>query len=144
MNFSETSPEKIIALVGVGIVTLTIVIVAIKLFVRRAPLKVKKTKFKKQWLELQKFCKDKSTWPEALVTADQLLDRALIKKGFKGKNMGERLVSAQRKFTDNDVLWFGHKLARKVEENPDLKLKEKDVKEALTGIGKGLKDLGAL
>ncbi len=138
------SPERTIALVGACIVALTIAVVVLKLLFRRAPLRVKKTKFQKQWLELQKLCKDKTTWPEALVTADQLLDKALVKKGFKGKNMGERLVSSQRKFTDNDALWFGHKLARKAEENPEMKLKEKDVKEALMGIGKGLKDLGAL
>ncbi len=138
------SPEEKIALLGAGIVVLTIVTVAAKLLWRRAPMKVKKTKFKKQWLELQKYCKDKATWPEALVAADQLLDKALIKKGFKGKNTGERLVSAQRSFSDNDAVWFGHKLTRKVEENPEVRLKEKDVKDALLGFGQALKDLNAL
>jgi hypothetical protein len=138
------SPEEKIALAGAIVVALTFITVVAKVFMRRAPLRVKKTKFQKQWHELQKFCKDKSTWPQALTTADQLLDKALLKKGFKGKNMGERLVSAQRKFTDNDSLWFGHKLARKIEENPNLKLKEKDVKDALLGIGQALKDLKAL
>lgn len=138
------SPEAKIAIIGAGIVVITFVVIIAKLLLRRAPMRVKKNKFQRKWLELQKYCKDKKTWPEALVTADQLLDKALVKKGFKGKNTGERLVSAQRKFSDNDAVWFGHKLTRKVEENPELKLKEKDVKEALMGIAQGLKDLGAL
>lgn len=138
------SPEAIIALSGMAVIILTVVVVAIRIGLRRAPQKPKKIKFQKRWRELQKYCKDKQTWPDALVTADQLLDKALIRRGFKGKNMGERLVSAQRELTDNDAVWFGHKLTRKVEEDPEAKLTEKDVKEALKGIGQGLKDLGAL
>lgn len=138
------SPEAKIAIIGVGVVIVTSLILGAKFLVRRTPMKVKKNKFQKQWHDLQKFCKDAATWPEALVAADHLLDKALIKKGFKGKNTGERLVSAQRKFTDNDAVWFGHKLTRRVEEKPELRLKEKDVKDALRGFAQGLKDLGAL
>lgn len=138
------SPEAKIALLGAAIIALTFIVIAMRLVLRRAPLRVKKTKFQKRWRELQKFCKDKQTWPEALVAADQLLDKALVKKGFKGKNMGERLVSAQRKFTDNDAVWFAHKLTRKIEEDPEKKLKERDVKDALRGFGQALKDLKAL
>src|SRR5205085_1036068 len=102
----------------------------------------KKT-YQKRWSELQAYCKTKETWPEALFAADKLLDKALIKKGFKGKSMGERLVSAQRTFTDNDDLWYAHKLCKKLHENPDTKLREKEVKTALIGFRQALKDLGA-
>ncbi len=138
------SPELKIAIVGTVIIVLTFVVGFGKLLIRRAPLRVKKSKYQKQWKQLQQFCKNKETWPDALLAADKLLDKALIKRGFKGKNMGERLVSAQREFSDNDGLWFGHKLAREVQENVETKLKEKDMKEALLGIGQALKDLGAL
>jgi hypothetical protein len=138
------TPEAKIALIGAFIAVLTLLVFVFKVLVRRAPLKVRKPKYQKKWKELQQYCKDKETWPKALSLADDLLDKALIKRGFKGKNMGERIVSAQRKLTDNDAVWFGHKLARRVEEDPELKLKEKDVKEALLGIAQALKDLGAL
>ena len=58
--------------------------------------------------------------------------------------MGERLVDAQKVFTDNDGVWYAHKLRKKVEAEPDFKLKKTDVKDALIGIRQGLKDLGAL
>lgn len=138
------SPEVIIALIGFVIVGLTILFVIIKMGMRRAPLKPRKKTYNARWQELQKFCKNKETWPEAIYAADKLLDKALIKKGFKGKSMGERLVSAQRTFTDNDALWYSHKLCKKLRENPELKLREKEVKNALIGFRQALKDLGAL
>jgi hypothetical protein len=58
--------------------------------------------------------------------------------------MGERLVNAQRAFSDNDAVWFGHKLVKKLNEEHDVKLKESDVKKALIGLRQGLRDLGAL
>lgn len=138
------SPEIIIAIIGFVIVALTILVIVLKFTVRRAPLKPRKKTYQKRWQELQKFCKAKDTWPEALFAADKLLDKALIKRGFKGKTMGERLVNAQRKFTDNDDLWYAHKLCKKLRDNPEMKLKEREVKDALVGFRQALKDLGAL
>lgn len=140
----EMSPEVIIMIIGVVIVILTILVVVIKIGMRRAPLKPRKKTYKARWADLQKLRKTKDTWPEAVFAADKLLDRALVKKGFKGKSMGERLVSAQRKLTNNDEVWFAHKLAKKLHDNPDTKLKEKEVKNALVGFRQALKDLGAL
>ena len=116
----------------------------IKLFPRRVGRKLKVERFEARWLELQKLCKDVLTWPDAVHEADKLLDIALKKKHFRGKTMGERLVKAQRLFTDNDSVWFGHKLRTRLDHEPDLKLKEADVKNALMGIRQALKDLGAL
>ena len=100
--------------------------------------------FKKEWSDLQKLLRNKERWDVALVQADNLLDIALKKNHMRGRSMGERLVKAQRVFTDNDSLWFGHKLRNKIESDPDMKLKETDLKQALVGIRQGLKDLGAL
>lgn len=138
------SPEAKAAIAGAGIIVITILVVVVKFVHRRAPMKINKVKYQERWKKLQAYCKNKKTWPEALTAADELLDKALIKRGYKGRNMGERLVNAQKDFTDNDSMWFGHKLARKVQEDPEIKLKEKDVKNALLGIGQALKDLGAL
>ena len=92
-------------------------------------------------------CAHADKWPQAIVAADKLLGDALKKMHFKGKSVGERLVSAQHSLTDSDGVWFGHKLCGKITSQDDitaLKLKEKDVKEALIGIGQALHDIGAL
>jgi len=73
-----------------------------------------------------------------------LFDLALKKRRFRGASMGERMVKAQKLFTDNDGAWFAHKLRKEVESNPDFKLAEKDLKAALLAIRQVLKDLGAL
>lgn len=111
---------------------------------RRRPKRIKQDKFQEKWQDLQRLLKDKKAWPQAVVAADKLLDEALKKKRFAGKGMGERLVKAQRLLTDNDGVWFGHKLRNKIEQDDKVKLKEKDVKQALMGIRQALKDLGAL
>jgi hypothetical protein len=111
---------------------------------RRMPKKLKVEQFIGDWKELQLYCRDKSTWPNAIQEADKLLDKALKRRKFKGKSMGERMVSAQRMITDNDRLWFAHNLAKKIVADPKLRLKEDDVKDALIGFRQALKDIGAL
>ncbi|HUS26443.1 MAG TPA: hypothetical protein VMY99_03785 [Nevskiaceae bacterium] len=111
---------------------------------KRRPRVLKADRFQDRWQELQKMCSDKKNWPEAVVGADKLLHEALKKKRLGGKSMGEKLVKAQRLFTDNDGVWFGHKLRAKIDNDPNVKLKEAEVKQALIGIRQALKDLGAL
>ena len=129
---------------GLVIIAVTVIVITAKFGLRRAKLRPKKKKFNANWKDLQQSLKDKANWPTALEKADKLLDKALVKRGYKGQTMGERLVNAQRDFSDNDAVWYGHKLAKEVQENPDTKLKEDDVKDALVGIRQGLRDLGAL
>lgn len=111
---------------------------------RRRPRPLKIDHFQQRWQEVQKMCSSRENWSKAIVDADMLLDEALKKRRLGGKNMGERMVRAQRIFTDNDSVWFGHKLRSKIETDPDMKLKEDDVKNALLGIRRALKDIGAL
>ncbi|HSX31671.1 MAG TPA: hypothetical protein VLF43_00265 [Candidatus Saccharimonadales bacterium] len=112
---------------------------------RNMPRKSLKTEqFQAKWKDLQKLCSDKARWSEAILSADTLLDEALKKKRIRGRTMGERMVKAQRLFSDNDSVWFGHKLRSKIDADPTTKLKQSDVKQALTGIRQALKDIGAL
>jgi hypothetical protein len=129
-------------LILTAIVLLAAAIVVLRIRARRKPLNTEY--FQQKWVELQKLCRGKDTWPQAVLDADKLLDEALKKSFIRGKNMGERMVTAQRSFTDNDGVWFGHKLRSKIESDPEMKLKEDDVKSALIGIRQALKDLGAL
>jgi hypothetical protein len=134
------SAEKI-AVFAVGFLVIAACLLVIAL---RVPKRLRNEYFVARWRELQGLCKDKKSWPEALKDADRLLDRALKKRKFKGKTMGERMVSAQRTFSDNDAAWFAHNIYKKIIADPNFKLKESDVKSALMGFRQALRDLGAL
>lgn len=118
----------------------------IKIPFRGPKKRMKNAKFIASWRELQGLCRDKATWPDALIAADKLMAKALKKRRFKGKTMGERLVNAQRFITDNDNIWNAHSLAKKLAANSDgtVKLKESEVKQALLSYREALKDVGAL
>jgi hypothetical protein len=79
----------------------------------------------------------------AIIDADKLLDEALRKHRFKGKTMGERLVSAQRMISDNDAVWYAHKLRNRLVHEPNVRLKKNEARTALAGFRQGLRDLGA-
>ena len=111
---------------------------------RRRPRKLNRQYYQGRWQTLQKHLSDKTTWPLAIIDADKLLDDALRRCRYRGKTMGERLVAAQRDISSNDEVWFGHKLRNQLVHETDVKLKERDVKDALLGIRAALKDLGAL
>lgn len=128
--------------VAIALAVLVILVVGLVLWRRRRPIQT--DRYQQKWHEVQQLCRDKAAWPKAVLDADRLLDEALRKRRFGGKTMGERMVKAQRTFTDNDGAWFGHKLRNKIEADPEMKLKEADVKDALIGIRQALKDLGAL
>lgn len=129
------------------VVSILLVIVAglfARMTYKKIPRKLNQKKFQEKWRELQKLCKQKETWPDALQQADKLLDDALRQRRFKGKKMGERIVSAQKKISDNDAVWFAHNLAKKTVEQPDKVIKEPEIKRALVGFRQALRDLGAL
>ncbi len=132
--------EEIVLICAASLVVLT----GLTILVIKIPKRLKLNYFTQQWRNLQQFCKDKTTWPLALEKADNLLDNALKKRKFKGKTMGERMVSAQRVFSDNDGAWFAHNLYKKVRSDPNFKLREADVKNALMGFRQALRDMGAL
>jgi len=129
--------------IAAGII-LIVLVFGTGFLLRRKPKKLNQMYYQERWQELQKLCKDKSTWPLAVIDADKLLDDALKRSKYKGKTMGERLVSAQRDISSNDEVWYGHKLRNRLVHENNVKLSERDVKQALIGIRGALKDLGAL
>jgi hypothetical protein len=120
--------SEILAIAAVGV--LLLLVFSTNFLLRRKPKHLNKEYYTERWQTLQKLLKDKATWPLAVIDAD--------------KTMGERLVSAQRSITDNDAVWFGHKLRNRLVHESNVKLTEKNVKDALLGIRSALKDLGAL
>jgi hypothetical protein len=125
-----------------GLVVLVLLLSLLAVALRRQ--KYSPLYFQKKWEELQRLCADKKNWPIAIVDADKLLDEALKRRHFRGKTMGERLVSAQHTLSNNDAVWFGHKLRSKIEQKPNLPLGKKQVRGALLGFLKALKDLNVI
>lgn len=134
------SPEKTAAFVVAAVIVIIVLIV----FIRLLPKRLKTKRFATKWQDLQAKCSDPKKWPDVLKEADELLDEALKKRKFKGKTTGERMVSAQKIFSNNDAVWFGHKLYKKYQTNPEMQLKQDHMKKALLGLRQGLIDLGAL
>lgn len=132
--------EALLAVVGFGLIILGLIT-----YVARRPRKdLNRAYFESKWKELQKGLNKPETWPMAIIQADNLLDEALKKRRFKGKTMGERLVSAQRMLSSNDSVWYAHKLRNKLVHEVDVELKKKDVQQALMGLRQALRDLGAM
>lgn len=134
------SAELLIAVIGGALALLGLV----SFLVKRPKKELNTLYFRDKWKDLQKLCAKTDTWALAVIQADSLLDEALKKKHFKGKTMGERLVSAQRSLTNNDGVWYGHKLRNQLVHQANLELREKDIKHALIGFGQALRDLGAI
>lgn len=129
--------------VAIGVVVIVLVILLIRRR-RQRPTNVKPEQFAERWQSLQKHCASRKTWPQAIVEADDLLNDALKRSRYKGKTTGERLVSAQRNLTDNENVWFGHKLRTKIAQQDVRTLKKQDILNALGGFRQALRDLGVL
>jgi cell division protein FtsN len=134
------SAEAIVAIAAGAFVSLAMVVFLILKYFRR----FKSDHFAKKWKSLQQKLPNKDSWRDAVIEADDLLGEALKKKKIKGKTTGERMVNAQKSFSDNDAVWFGHKLRKKLDNNPSYKPKKQEVKKALLALRGGLKDIGAM
>jgi len=140
-NFANTLTVEAIAGIVIAVIIFVILLIII---IKKRPRRRGDKYFASRWKALQARCSDKGQWATAIFEADDLLGEALQKSKVKGKSLGERLVSAQNLFTDNDAVWFGHKLRTKLDAKPDTKLTKTDVKKALFGIRQALKDLEVL
>ncbi len=128
----------------VGIIVFGIImLVVVSRLSRKRPAKLDRQYFQDQWMQLLGRVKTTEGMTLAIIDADKLLDEALKKHHFKGKTMGERLVSAQRIISDNDAVWYAHKLRNRLVHEPNVRLKKSEAKNALAGFRQGLKDLGA-
>lgn len=120
-----------------------IVLVVVSRLAKRRPSRLNKEYFQYQWAELLARVKTPEGMMLAIIDADKLLDEALKKHHMKGKTMGERLVSAQRMISDNDAVWYAHKLRNRLVHEPHVRLKKNEARNALAGFKQGLRDLGA-
>lgn len=128
-----------------AVLVISLLLLAVILLTRKAPKKLDLEKYKNDWQAIQQSVTDApGTWQLAVMNADKLLDRALKESNFKGKTMGERLVSAGRVLNNRDHVWAAHKLRNRLAHEDDVRLSPELTKQALTGFRRALKDLGAL
>ncbi len=120
------------------------VLIVLGFFGKRLNRPMKQKYFEARWSELLAMVKSQEGMVLAVIDADKLLDEALKRRGYKGKTMGERLVAAQRDLTSNDSVWYAHKLRNRLVHEPKVRLRKSEAKNALAGIRRGLKDLGAI
>jgi hypothetical protein len=131
-------------LILLGILALVLIvtpIIYIK-FIKKSTLD--RELFKKRWQEIYRLLGTGDGQSLSIIEADKLLDKALIDLRIKGKTLGERMVSAQNKFSNVDHVWRAHKLRNKMVHESGFKPKPVDIKDALLGFRTALKDLGAL
>jgi hypothetical protein len=121
-----------------------VMLVVVSRLSRRRRPRLDQVYFQKQWTDLLTRVKTPEGMVLAVIDGDKLLDHALKKHHYKGKTMGERLVSAQRTLSDNDAVWYAHKLRNRLVHEPNVRLKKKEAQIALAGFRIGLRDLGAL
>lgn len=127
----------LIIIFGVG------VLVVVNRLARSRQPKLNQQYFHDQWSMLLARVKTPEGMILAVVDADKLLDEALKRHHFRGKTMGERLVAAQRTLSDNDAVWYAHKLRNRLVHEPNVRLKKREAQTALAGFKQGLSDLGA-
>src|SRR3990167_10974289 len=130
-------------LIGAIVFGILIIIIVSRLG-RRFVQPLNRKYFEAKWDELLGRVKTPEGMVLAVIDADKLLDEALKKRGYKGKTMGERLVAAQRLISDNDTVWYAHKLRNRLVHEPNVRLKKREAQNALAGFKRGLRDLGAL
>lgn len=134
------SIEMLLISSGGAILTLVVLVFVFK----KVPKGMNKDYFDRKWRETVKLLAQPATLNLAIIEADKLLDDAMKKAHFKGKTMGERMVSAQRKFSNNDNVWAAHKMRNKLVHETDVKFNENETRTALKQFQQALKDLGAL
>jgi hypothetical protein len=130
--------------IGAGAVLIGALLLTGILTMRRRRSNARSESFRERWQDIQKDCRKSDEWPTCVIEADKLLGDVLKASGFKGRTMGERLVAAQRSLSDNDSVWFAHKLCNKIVHEEITRLYKRDVQSALMGMRKALQDLGAL
>ena len=132
-------------LLALAIVFGIIILLLISRFAPKPKRRLNQDYFQKRWLEiLQRVKSSDDGTVLAIIDADKLVDEALKKLHFNGKTMGERLVAAQRSLTNNDSVWYAHKLRNRLVHEPNVRLKKSEAQMALTGFRQALRDLGAL
>jgi hypothetical protein len=133
---------KLIIILIFAVVVLTAITVAARLISKGG--RVNQAYFSRRWQDILKLCSDESSWMQAIIQADVLLDEALRKKHYKGTSTGQRLTSASRAISDPDAVWSAHKLRNRLTHESGVRLTKNIVIRTLEGFRSALRDLEAM
>lgn len=103
-------------------------------------------KYRRKWLDIESQVKkdDQRSCQFAVMEADKLLDTALKESGVKGDTMGERLKTAQERWSDRNGVWNAHKLRNQIVHEANVQVSYDNARRALAGFKRALKDIGAI
>lgn len=129
-----------ISVVMVGI--LLIVIISITM---RTPASINKQEYQQRWLAIeQSMTDDPLSLQMAILSADKLVDSALMARRFSGNTMGERMKSAKTVFSDRNGIWQAHKLRNRIAHEQSVNVNLAHARKALGSFKRALRDLGAI
>lgn len=108
-----------------------------------------KEEIKLKWLQVEETSSlgGPSNFKTAIMEADKLVDFALILKGAKGNNMGERLKDSKKLFNNYkkyDNLWYAHKTRNSIAHDINHDLLANEAKKSLNYFKEALIELGVL
>lgn len=94
-------------------------------------------------LEIQNNWKEiirQKDFKHAIMDADKLLDHALYLMGYKG-NLGSKLKSAGRLFTNVNKVWAAHKIRNNIAHQINYQVDEKTYRYTMLSFKQAFKDL---
>lgn len=103
-------------------------------------------KYQTKWLEIENSLSrdNRASWQLAILNADKLVDKALRERHYKGQTMGERMKSAQKTWSNANLVWGAHKIRNQLAHETDVELTYETTLRSLTAFKQALKDLGAI
>ncbi|NCN24868.1 hypothetical protein CO101_00960 [Candidatus Berkelbacteria bacterium CG_4_9_14_3_um_filter_39_23] len=80
---------------------------------------------------------------QAVIEADNFLDKVLKSRGALGKTLGERLKNIEKKFNQvgYQSAWNGHKLRNRIVHEHQFELLSREAQKALSNLKNAIKDL---
>ncbi len=92
----------------------------------------KKSKLRKKWDKVSSGIRseNESEWKVAIIEADNIIDNLILRMGYKGENMGERLAGINPGQIDNiEELRLAHETRNRIIHEEDFKLDRKQADE---------------
>lgn len=113
---------------------------------KKAPKLLDVEKYRSQWMAIEQQLRrdDTASYQLSVLNADKLLDKALIDRHISGSTMGERMKSAQSRWSNANVIWSAHKLRNQIAHDSDVVVTYEAARRALGAFKQGLKDMGAI
>ncbi len=100
---------------------------------------------KKQWQGVLEhfYSPAESDWKLAIIEADGILNEALLRKGYQGETMAEKLSSIDKKdLATIDHVWEAHKIRNKIVHEAGFRVEHSEAERAIYYFQEALKELG--